>query len=773
MFSNTGNGSLINTRSIEKKEGKCSTLVPYHKGVECIRTGFDTNDEYSCVHRSFLFSIFRSVRFRRENYPKMGRHGIRQWKLSSSRKSSDECQQRGRYSSVSASESSPSTPTAKVATIELVPSDRRSLPVPAGDGDDNKSQDVAKTIAYYFNDEENNDTSSEDGSLEDAYEVYRIHASSKSTIRTVAVTTLVVLMLVPMAFFIILFFMQSAKEGNSNSFPAEELLGDSFISKYHVKNEIMDADDGAPPYDARVDFRNVWGNVPPYWEDLEQILNSSSWISDKEVLASISGLSTWGPCYPSTEKRGQDTTQTYSHSMQIDWKNQIRVEIPNRHSNDHIIYPSQNTHDWLKPIPQSHYYAGNNDLSSNHQLSGLCRPGFLIIGQAKCGTSSLYHYLIGHPRVLPASEKQINYFTYLSDFPMQWYLSHFPPVETFLARGSLMTGESSPSYFPYPKVPHLIHERMSASKEVMKGKGSGAFPKIVSIVRDPIARAISSYEYNYAQPALKLLLTQTEHEWMQSKDVLKRIPVGMSESYYRENHLFSFEDLVRAELQVLWECLKPGGMAEQKSREQYGPPDGLFADAFRQRDAATGNQSLVNADEFCYGERINSTVPLAQWAELILQHPDKIIDIDNLHLVRSIVGRGLYILFLDWWYEYFSPRDVYIVCTEDLHYRPNDTLLELSAFLGLPEFDFTNVTNVGMYNVGFHKGYDTVTSWDAIQEKSNEDVGDHDLHDANFGYEVNISKELRKELMNFYLPYNERLFQVSGKKCSWDANSDD
>lgn len=49
-------------------------------------------------------------------------------------------------------------------------------------------------------------------------------------------------------------------------------------------------------------------------------------------------------------------------------------------------------------------------MPEDDDLSGYCRPGFLIIGQGKCGTSSLYHYINGHPRVLPANEKQIHYF---------------------------------------------------------------------------------------------------------------------------------------------------------------------------------------------------------------------------------------------------------------------------------------------------------------------------------------------------------------------------
>lgn len=76
-------------------------------------------------------------------------------------------------------------------------------------------------------------------------------------------------------------------------------------------------------------------------------------------------------------------------------------------------------------------------------FSGLCRPGFLIIGAGKCGTSSLYQYLIGHDRVLPAKEKQIHYFKYYAGLPMEWYYKRFPSTESFLSSGALVTGEAA------------------------------------------------------------------------------------------------------------------------------------------------------------------------------------------------------------------------------------------------------------------------------------------------------------------------------------------
>jgi hypothetical protein len=38
------------------------------------------------------------------------------------------------------------------------------------------------------------------------------------------------------------------------------------------------------------------------------------------------------------------------------------------------------------------------------------RPHFFIIGERKCGTSSVYRYLVAHPHVLPGRLKEPNFF---------------------------------------------------------------------------------------------------------------------------------------------------------------------------------------------------------------------------------------------------------------------------------------------------------------------------------------------------------------------------
>ena len=57
-------------------------------------------------------------------------------------------------------------------------------------------------------------------------------------------------------------------------------------------------------------------------------------------------------------------------------------------------------------------------------------PTFLIIGAAKCGTSSLYDYLMQHPSVGGSLTKQIHFFDRYYDRGLDWYKVCFPFIWT-------------------------------------------------------------------------------------------------------------------------------------------------------------------------------------------------------------------------------------------------------------------------------------------------------------------------------------------------------
>lgn len=107
------------------------------------------------------------------------------------------------------------------------------------------------------------------------------------------------------------------------------------------------------------------------------------------------------------------------------------------------------------------------------------KPDYLIIGTMKGGTTILHDFICDHPEVSIAEKKEIHYFSLYYDKGEEWYSGHFKgPEKTII-------GEASPTYFDmssFGVLPKLI-------------KNDLPDVKIILIVRDPVARAISHYNH--------------------------------------------------------------------------------------------------------------------------------------------------------------------------------------------------------------------------------------------------------------------------------------
>lgn len=209
----------------------------------------------------------------------------------------------------------------------------------------------------------------------------------------------------------------------------------------------------------------------PYWDDLYELIRDGDWpaslsktLTNASNGSSSSSMETsflkenddqdnddddlyrgipkrfhdqeqWGPCYPYHNRPNINwrifsgaqlihTTQPDNTSITSSSNKTTVTDTAAVLSTPTISYPK-------KEIIQARQNGNNNNNNNNYYInhlqkqsnghqqqqqqvdtSGMCRPGFLIIGAGKCGTSSLYHYLTdGHPRILPAVQKQIGYFT--------------------------------------------------------------------------------------------------------------------------------------------------------------------------------------------------------------------------------------------------------------------------------------------------------------------------------------------------------------------------
>ena len=102
-------------------------------------------------------------------------------------------------------------------------------------------------------------------------------------------------------------------------------------------------------------------------------------------------------------------------------------------------------------------------------------PSFFIVGAQKAGTTSLYRYLVQHPKVKSALIKEIHYFDLNNNKSLTWYKSFFP-----LKQEGYITGEASPYYMYHP----LAIKRIA---------NYNPDAKIILLLRDPVSRAISHY----------------------------------------------------------------------------------------------------------------------------------------------------------------------------------------------------------------------------------------------------------------------------------------
>jgi hypothetical protein len=253
---------------------------------------------------------------------------------------------------------------------------------------------------------------------------------------------------------------------------------------------------------------------------------------------------------------------------------------------------------------------------------------------------------------------------------------------------------------------------------------------------------------------------------------LANVPQGQPDEFYVP-YLFTFQQLLEAELKQLQKCLAvPNGNAVTAAHQQFGS-DSAWVKEFARRNRE-GLPPMATLGVECYGDGTttrtgsgtksghnNAGALREQWVELERQFPEKIIINNNLHLQQSLIGRSLYVLPLEWWYSLFNQADLYFVCTEELRDLTGEPLNELGQFLGLPSYNFSSTVQKGAYNVGDHRGYDTETSWESFEEERGNETEKED--------EYTLTDDFRKELEDFIRPYNERLFQLIGRRCDWST----
>lgn len=107
-------------------------------------------------------------------------------------------------------------------------------------------------------------------------------------------------------------------------------------------------------------------------------------------------------------------------------------------------------------------------------------PNLLLIGAAKCATTSMWSYLDAHPDIFMSEPKEPGYFDGTHDLAKEaaWYFGLFSE-----GRDHLVRGEASTTYTRHPTFPGVarrIHDRLPSAR-------------LIYLIRDPMVRIRSHF----------------------------------------------------------------------------------------------------------------------------------------------------------------------------------------------------------------------------------------------------------------------------------------
>jgi hypothetical protein len=138
--------------------------------------------------------------------------------------------------------------------------------------------------------------------------------------------------------------------------------------------------------------------------------------------------------------------------------------------------------------------------------AGPLLPRFIVLGAQKCGTTSMYEYIMQHPLVLKGQRRESHYFDwrYRAELDSaadsvekhrEHYMNTFFYPKHLVVHTSLITGDSTPSYLLHSDVviPRLL--RMYGGSVAGNGKTALEAPlRLLVMLRDPVDRAYSQFQ---------------------------------------------------------------------------------------------------------------------------------------------------------------------------------------------------------------------------------------------------------------------------------------
>ncbi|GAA1247809.1 sulfotransferase family protein [Oryzihumus leptocrescens] len=191
------------------------------------------------------------------------------------------------------------------------------------------------------------------------------------------------------------------------------------------------------------------------------------------------------------------------------------------------------------------------------------RPGFLVVGTKRGGSTSAYHWISQHPKVAPClTRKGTHYFDVNHGRGFAWYASGFekPRPEWTI------TGEASPYYMFHPLAPERIARELPEAR-------------LIVVLRDPVTRAWSHYQYELARGDESLpfdVALAREAERLDGEEERMRRDQGY-ESFAHRHHSYLHRGHYAEQLEHLYDLFPTGQVLVLQSEAMFADPNGQLA----------------------------------------------------------------------------------------------------------------------------------------------------------------------------------------------------
>ena len=200
-------------------------------------------------------------------------------------------------------------------------------------------------------------------------------------------------------------------------------------------------------------------------------------------------------------------------------------------------------------------------------------PDFLVIGGKRCGSTSLYQYLIRHPGVRPCrASKGTHYFDVNYQRGWVWYRSKFP-VDRRRPRQAghrPITGEASPYYLDHPLAPFRIARALPGVR-------------LIAVLRDPVERAWSHYRSSVDKGLEDLPIHEAlDREPARLAGEVERLAEGDGyDSRPYRHHGYTTRGLYADRLQAIYELFPPERVVILQSEMLSNDPNAALEPALR------------------------------------------------------------------------------------------------------------------------------------------------------------------------------------------------